>query len=165
MLSYLQSFGGDYRMKIGGVQVNRCEEVLVLPRPKTEPLVFKAHAVLDMDEFFELCPKPTTPQKITPNGKEDNVTAAHIVALTKWGERRYQYILLKTLEPSNIEWETVDMAKPSTWGNWIDEFKNAGLADSEINRVQQLVLDANSLNEAKLKAAREAFLLGQGKEA
>jgi len=151
-------------MKIGGVQVNRCEDVLVLPR-KGEDIVFKAHAVLGMDEFHELCPKPVTPQKITPNGKEDNVTAQHIKELTKWGERRYQYIVLKTLEPSNIEWDSVDVSKPSTWDNWIEDFKKAGLSDAEINRVQSLVLDANSLNESKLKAAREAFLLGQGKEA
>ena len=45
-------------MKIGGVQVTGpSEEVLVLPR-EPEPIVFRAVAVPDMEEFHKLCPEP-----------------------------------------------------------------------------------------------------------
>jgi hypothetical protein len=150
-------------MKVGGVEVTKCEEVLVLPRLNGEDLVFRAQAVPTMDEFEEVCPKPKPAQRLVKGGvKQDHITDAYLDEVRKWGERRYAFICLKSLEPSDIEWSTVDMEKPSTWTNWMDECRAAGLSDTEINRVQTLVLDANALNEAKLKQARESFLLGQG---
>jgi hypothetical protein len=149
-------------MKIGGVEVTKCEEVLVLPRPGDD-LVFKAQAVPNMEEFDTLCPKPEPAKRLVKGGKkEDHITDEYVRQIEQWGERRYAYICVKSLEPSEIEWGEVDPKKPSTWPKWIEELREAGLSDVELNRVQTLVLDANALNEAKLKAARESFLRGQG---
>jgi len=152
-------------MKIGGVTISRSEEVLVLPRTDGD-LVFKAAAVLSMDEFDAVCPQPTPPTKITKNGKEKNFDAKNFVkALEIWSERRYQYICIKSLEPSNIEWSEVDLHKPGTYSKWTTELLEAGIAQTEMNRIQNCILDANALNEARLKEAREAFLRGQGNKA
>lgn len=152
-------------MKIGGVEVTKCEEVLVLPRHSGD-LVFRAEAVPNMEEFELLCPKPEPPKRLVKGGKrEDHITADFVKQVEQWSERRYAYICIKSLEPSDIEWDEVDIKKPQTWSKWMSELREAGLSDVEVNRVQTLVLDANSLNESKLKAAREAFLLGQGVEA
>lgn len=152
-------------MKIGGVTVSQHEEVLVLPRTDGD-IVIKAAAVLSMDEFDALCPQPEPPTKITKNGKEKNFDAKNFVkSLEIWSERRYQYICLKSLEPSMIEWDTVDLQVPASWAKWTSELLEAGISQTEMNRIQQCILDANALNEAKLNQAREAFLRGQGKKA
>ncbi len=152
-------------MKIGGVTVSQNEEILVLPRHDGD-IVIKAAAVLSMDEFDAVCPQPEPPVKITKNGKEKNFDAKNFVkALEVWSERRYQYICLKSLEPSNIEWDKVDIQSPGTWAGWTTELLDAGISQTEMNRIQNCILDANALNEAKLKAAREDFLRGQGSKA
>lgn len=153
-------------MKIGGVEVTKCEEVLVLPRINGADLVFKAVAVGSMDEFDELCPKPQPAMRVTKGGvKEPHLNEAYMKALEAYGTRRYAFICLRSLEPSDIEWETVKLDDPSTWSKWMEELEQAGLSDVELQRVQTLVLDANALNEAKLKEARDSFLRGQGQEA
>jgi hypothetical protein len=68
---------------------------------------------------------------------------------------------LRSLEPSNIEWETVDIDDPGTWLNWDVELKAAGISDVEGQRIINLVMAANSLDEKKVEEARQAFLLGQ----
>ncbi|MCP4896249.1 MAG: hypothetical protein GY906_04670 [bacterium] len=152
-------------MKIGGVSVSRSEEILVLPRINGD-LVFRACAVMSMDDFDALCPKPEPPTRITKDGREPDYDSKNFMSVMKsWSERRYAYICVKSLEPSNIEWTNVDLEKPATWPNWIDELQEAGIASTELNRVQNLILEANALNEAKLKEARDAFLRGQGNQA
>lgn len=151
-------------MKVGGVEVTKCEEVLVLPRMSGD-LVFKAAAVSSMEPFKELCPKPEPATRIKKGGvKEPHITPEYLDQIDEWSKRRYAYICVKSLEPSEIEWDEVDLLIPGTWTKWMTELESAGLSDVELQRVQQVVLDANSLNEVKLKAARESFLLGQGEE-
>lgn len=149
-------------MKIGGKLVTPNEEVLILPRTLGDNIVIRAVAV-DMDSFEDMYPKPQLPKRIVRGGVEDNPDSpAYIEAITSWGDRRFEYMVLKSLEPSDIEWETVKMDKPATWKNWTKELQEAGFATTECNRIINCVLTANSLNEAKLVAAREAFLRGQG---
>ena len=152
-------------MKIGGVEVTTSEEVLVLPRAMGDDIVIVAVAA-DMENFEDMYPKPQLPKRIVRGGVEDDVDSpAYVAALESWGNRRFEYLVLKSLEPSKIEWETIDMDKPNTWKNWSKELQEAGFASTECNRIVNCVLTANSLNEAKLRIARERFLRGQGKEA
>ena len=67
---------------------------------------------------------------------------------------------IKSLEPTEIEWQRVDIDKPETWLLWTEELKDAGLSEVEVQRVIILVMQANSLDENKLRKAREAFLHG-----
>jgi len=71
------------------------------------------------------------------------------------------YLVIRSLECNEIEWDNVDVTQPATWKNWSDELKAAGLSDVECGRVVTCVLNANSLNEAKVQEAIDSFLLGR----
>jgi hypothetical protein len=114
-----------------------------------------------MKEFEEACPIPKPPTKTTKDGIEPIVNdPTYKLNLEKYAERRMSYTVLKSLEPSEIEWETVFMDNPKTWPNWETELRAAGFSDIEVQRMTMCVLQANSLDESKLKAAREVFLHG-----
>jgi hypothetical protein len=150
-------------MKIAGIDPKSlCNEVLlVLPRGESE-LVFRAKGLPNMDEFEALCPKPNPPGKMTRDGwvpMPEDPTYQQLISA--WGQTRLGYMIVKSLEPSQIEWDTVNLADPSTWKNWSADLRGGGLSDIECQRVMNIVLEANCLDEAKLKKAREVFLRGQ----
>lgn len=150
-------------MKIGGVDpiTLPTEVFLVLPRGDTE-LVFRAQPVKSMDAFEVLRPRPAAPGKMTRDGfvpMPENPTYQALLAL--WAKQRLGYMVLQSLKPSKIEWDTVKEDDPRSWPNWSTDLGNAGLNDVETQRVLNLVLEANCLDDAKLKKAREVFLVGQ----
>jgi hypothetical protein len=153
-------------MKVNGVEVKGpAEEVLVLPRPTSEDLIFRAKAVLDMDEFYKMVPEPKAKARLVGGkGWEENLDDPdYIRQLGEYGDLRFAWLVIKSLEPSNIEWDRVNIEKPSTWKLWTEEMKDGGVSQTEINRVINCVATANSLNEQKLEAARESFLQGLAK--
>lgn len=149
-------------MRIGGVEVKGpAEEVLVLPRLDGNNIVFRAKAVMDMDEFEALCPLPKPPGKLTKDGwQADEKDKTYQEILHTHGEKRFAYMVVKSLEPSDIEWETVKPDNPSSWLKWQEELQQAGISSTEINRIIVCVMQANALDESKLKEAREVFLRG-----
>jgi len=154
-------------MKMNGVKLE-CpnEAILVLPRPDGD-LVFKARAILDYDEFDKICPEPNAPVKVLKGGKKEvnRADLDYIRAVNEVNERRMAWIVLKSLAATeDLEWETIDMIRPETWLNYAQELKDSGFSVIEINKIVGLALQANALDEAKLEAARAAFLAGQGKE-
>lgn len=152
-------------MKINGVEVKGpAEEILVLPRPTSEDLVFRAVAVQDTSQFDVLCPPPKPKARLQAGGwKEAIDDPAYIEAMVKHGQLRFAWMLLKSLQPSNIEWDTVKPEQPSTWLNWEADLKAGGLSQTEVNHVVNCVASANALNEQKLEAARQNFLRGLAK--
>jgi len=153
-------------MKIGGVEIQGpAEEVLVLPRLEGENIVIRARAVADMDEFEALCPLPTPPGIRTKDGWKPNANdETYMQRVQQHGELRFAYMVLKSLEPSNVEWEKINISDPSTWMEWQKELKEAGISSTEVNRIIVCVMQANALDEAKLKEAREVFLRGPVQE-
>jgi len=150
-------------MKIAGVDPKSlCNEcVLVLPRGD-EQIVFRAVGLRDMEEFNALCPQPQPPGKRTRDGFVPNVNdPTYQQMTTEWGKKRFGYMLIKSLEASEIEWDTVSLSNPKTWTVWEEDLRNGGLTQIEINRVAALVLEANSLDDEKLSKARERFLVGR----
>jgi hypothetical protein len=149
-------------MKIGKVEVTRCEEILVLPRPSGD-LVFRAVACTCMDEFDKVVKEPKCPGITTRDGfKEDPDDENYKSVLAAYYEKRYAFMAINSLIPSEIEWAEVDLDKPKTWKNWDKELGEAGLSTMEIGRVNRCIMVANSLDEEKIAQARENFLLGQG---
>lgn len=150
-------------MKIGGVDPKTlCNEVLlVLPRGETD-LVFRARGLKDMDVFNAKCPQPKPPGKLTRDGHvpmpEDPTFQ---VVLGEWAKKRLGYIVVNSLKPSNIEWDSVKDDDPRTWTNWEKDLRDGGLSEIECSRVLAVVMEANALDEDKLRKAREVFLLGQ----
>lgn len=149
-------------MKIGGNEVKgSCEEYLVLPRLDQPDIVFHAVAIMSMDEFDQMCPTPKPKPVLKAGGWEERYDDPdYMESLEKYAELRYAYILLKSLEPSGIEWDSVDAGKPSSWLNWRKDLVAAGFNSTEINRIVNCVSAANALDEDKLADARESFLRG-----
>ena len=149
-------------MKIGGVTVTPPED-LILPIPRgSNFLVFRIRPLPDMDEFEKFVKEPSPPAVLTKDGKKlDTDEPGYKQQLANYAKQKLGYMVIKSLEPSDIEWETVDPENPSTWINWQEDFKNAGFTSVEVNTIFNFVLEANTLSEEKLKKARESFLLGQ----
>jgi hypothetical protein len=151
-------------MKIGGIDPKSMptEVFLVLPRGEQE-IVFRARGVPDYVEFHKLCPEPKAPKINKPKeGWVDNVDEPGYKDMMKtYGLKRFAWLVINSLEPSEIEWETVTIDKPSTWLGWEKEMRNSGFSQVECNRIQALVMEANCLDEDKLEKARESFLAGQ----
>jgi hypothetical protein len=149
-------------MKIAGRQsFGLPEEILVLPRPG-EPIVFIARGLPDLDDFEKLCPEPQPPGKLTKDGWVPNPDDKGYKAIVAaYHKKRLAYMVIKSLEPTEIEWDHVSLDNPATWTNWDKELKAEGLTQVEVNRVIQIVLEANCLSEDKLKAAREGFQRGR----
>lgn len=150
-------------MKIGGIDPKTlCNEcLLVLPRSE-QNLVFRARGLKDMDAFNAQCPQPKPPGKMTRDGYvplDNDPTYQQI--LGEWAKKRLGFIIINSLEPSQIEWDTVSLSDPRTWTNWEKDLREGGLSEVECSRVLALVMEANALDEAKLQKARETFLLGQ----
>ena len=149
-------------MKIAGVQPNGpAEEVLVLPRANGD-ITFTARAVLDMKPFHDQCPLPKAPARMVAGGKwESNADSpSYRKQIEKHSELRLAYLVINSLQ--EIEWDTVDPDDPKTWLNWSEDLRAEKFSENEINRILVLCMQANCLDELKLKAAREAFLHGQG---
>lgn len=150
-------------MKIKGKKIySRNYEVVVLPRPNDENLVFRLQAVCDFTDFDKLYPVPKAPTVIRPGiGRvEDVKSPAYVAAIGARNAARMSYMILKSLEATEgLEWETVFWNDPSTWENYKKELMDAGLADVEISRIIKAAFVANSLDEERIEEARMSFLL------
>jgi hypothetical protein len=154
-------------LNIGGQTINGpSEEILVLPRVKGD-IIITARAVLSMEDFDRYVRAPKAKRAFV-KGK-GNILLTEDPGFKKemetYGEKRFAFMALKSLEPSEIEWQTVKLEEPNTWLGWTEELKSAGLSEIEIQRIVVCVMQANSLDENKLKEARAAFLHGLEAEA
>jgi hypothetical protein len=149
-------------MKIAGIDPKTlCNEVvLVLPRGDAQ-IVFRARGLTDMEEFDAICPVPKPPGKLTKDGWVPQLSdPTYQQVMAEYAKKRLGYIVTRSLEPSQIEWDTVKREDPRTWPNWEQDLKGGGLTQIEANRVLALVMEANALDESKLQKAREVFLAG-----
>ena len=154
-------------MKINGVIIDGPnEELLVLPH-RGQNIPITARAVMNFDEFNATCPPPKPPVKLTRDkGRVDDVDdPGYKEAIELWEEKRSAWIVLESLKPTEIEWSKVDLDKPSTWKHWQQDFQDAGLSTTEVQRIMRLVMEVNCLDESKLEWAREVFLNGQQNQA
>lgn len=148
-------------MKINGKEITKAnEELLVIPRGNGENIVFRAKAVLDMSDFYKICPIPKAPEVMLPGGRKkvDIEDKGYLQELNNYGNMRHSYLIIKSLEPSNIEWDQVKISEPGTWHLYEDELKKAGFNYVEQQLIINCVFTANALNETKLEEARESFL-------
>lgn len=151
-------------MKLKGKKIEGANfEWIVIPRPDGD-LVFRAQAVLDLKGFSDRVAEPKPPKVMLPGGvkKEDVDDQRFKDAVTQYGEMRYAYTIIRSLEATpEFEWDTVKIDDPGTWLNWKAEFQEAGFTVGEINMIQFGIATANGLNQEKLDEARERFLASQ----
>jgi hypothetical protein len=148
-------------MRLHGVKIEgACVEEIIIPRGDDQ-IVLRAQAVLDDDEFNDLCPRPKPQVMLMKGGKKVEKTdaPAYREALNTWGEQRVAWLVIKSLEATEgLEWDTVKVDDPSTWLNYRAELKSAGFSDNEQARILAGVMAANGLSETKVAEARERFL-------
>lgn len=154
-------------MRINGQTVSGPNtDVLVFPRPPVDgenmDIVLKFQAVEDLNDMEEVLQIPQPPTKLVRNEQIKNYgDEAYIAQMHTYSMRRLAYIVLATLKPSNIEWDSVDMKDPTTWMNYVNDFKKAGFSQVEINKVGAKSMEVNALDDNKLEAARQLFLRGR----
>jgi hypothetical protein len=147
-------------MKINGRKLDKIIEVLVIPRQDGD-IVFKAQPVTDYTEFSALCPEPKPPMIKHRDGidRPDFEDKDYKAALDNYATRRTDWMILTSLSATEgIEWEDVCMSDPSTWHLYTKELGKSGLANAEINRIINLVISANGLDQKKIDEATKAFL-------
>lgn len=125
---------------------------------------FLAVPVWDRDEFNQLCPEPMPPVRgYKPDGSKTYDTEGKTPAGVDYkrdiklhGLRWWGYLILKSLEPSNIQWDMVSLDDPETWSLVEDELR-ADLAHYEFGKVTDLVEEANAISLEKLEENRRTF--------
>ncbi len=152
-------------MRLHGQPISKPNvEICPIPRGEGNDIIFKCQAVLDMDEFDQLCPTPKIPLKVIKGNKkvEDPDSPSYKTLLNEYNANRINYIILKSLEATeSLEWDSIKMGDPSTWANYEKEFKASGFSNIEVMRIVNTVMSANCLNEDRIEKARADFLASQ----
>lgn len=150
-------------MKLNGKTIAGANEAfIIIPREVGEDIVFKARAVTDAEDFDKMCPEPDPPVRVFPNGQEVlNVKdPGYLDQVKNHATLRLSWLVLTSLSATeDLVWEKVDITDVTTWNNFRIELSEAGFSTVEVNRIVSECLAVNSLNEEKLQAARERFLL------
>jgi hypothetical protein len=147
-------------MKVNGVTARKREpEVLVFERPATGDIVFLYRQVDkdDLEELEILCPRPTAPGQFTRAGFVANEDEPGFrKSLRTWRSQRNAFVYIRSLEPSNIEWDTVNPEDCTTWLNFENDMRTI-LTPFELGQLVGKLDGMNSLSEERLEAARQAF--------
>jgi len=136
-------------------------EYIVIPR-KPENLVFTAQSVIDYTEFEQLCPEPDVPVMQFAGGesRENPEHPEYIKKQGIWATRRTQWMILQSLKASkDLVWEEVKYDDPETWHLYEKELQESGLNPMEINRIVLGVISACGMNQERIDAATQAFLV------
>jgi hypothetical protein len=148
-------------MKINGKTYTEPNmDYIVIPRSIGD-MVFKVKAVLDLEEFHLLCPKPKPPMGMSVGGQQmpDLSNQAYILSQADYTERRFNYFIVFSLrETEGLEWDTVSYTDPNSWKNYVADLKAAGISEQEINYIVGMCIQVNALNDTKLEEARNRFL-------
>jgi len=156
-------------MKVNGIENKKEAALKHYPVQRGDAiLLFTAQPVWSFDDFHDLCPQPIPgPASVvfTPNGKKVNYECPQYKAdLAEWARKRWGYMILKSLEPSNLELDGISLADPKTWGN-VEEVLRAELSHFEFAGVMKLIDEVNGLDQAKLDENLQNFFTAQAKKA
>jgi hypothetical protein len=153
-------------MKINGQEIPKIQPKKAIFIREPEPIILVCDPIVDWDKFEEICPEPLPPEVILPgNKRERNPDApSHQTALEEHSKKKMAWVVLESLKCNNIEWETVDPDDPETYPLYRDELVESGFTPSEIAYLINTVFEASQLETDDLKAMRESFLVGQGRE-
>lgn len=140
-----------------------CVDYVVVPRNDGD-IVFTVKPVYDFSEFDNLCPLPKagTVHERGKGQRADTDNPRFKEKIAYYSMRKFAWIILESLrDTEGLQWETVQPDDPDTWMNYQKELVDAKFTDKEIAKIIETVLQVNSLDEAKLKEARDRFLAGR----
>lgn len=141
-------------------------ETIVIPKGDDE-YVFKFGCVVDYSEFDSLCPEPIPPEIIKKGGQrvKDVTDKEYIKQLNDYGLKKSHYLFLKSISATeDLEFDTVDIQDPETWGNANEELRTAGFSVMELNCMYEALSSANGLSQSKIDKATKDFLAGAREE-
>jgi len=152
-------------MRLFGKNVNiPPQETVVIPR-QDGVVVFRAAQVTNFEDFDKLCPRPKIPTRLLPGGEvQENVDDPEFKkADNQYFANKMHYTVFRSLQIGmpELEFDTINLSDPSTYGNYEKEFEAAGFTKNEIFQIIQITFDANGLNNAKIQAATKSFLNGR----
>lgn len=148
-------------MKINGKTFTQPPAKEVVIPHGDDMVVFKLQAILDYSEFDALCPLPRPPFRTKVGGESSPVydDPGYRKATEEWALRRSDWMVLKTLEPTEgLEWTEINMSEPSTWGGWRKEMSSAGFTDSMLAHLVSKITEINGLDQEKIEKATRDFL-------
>ena len=155
-------------MKIHGNKIEGPNEVpIVIPRKSKEDIAFIATAVLDYSDHDKINVAPVSPVKTLPGGVQTPMLQdpKYVEDTQEWALRKTHWMVLTSLEATpGLEWESIDMDDPETWGDYQEEMKEAGLSDTEIGLIMSAVIEACGLDQTKIDLATESFLASREME-
>jgi len=152
-------------MKIGGQEVPKDPNYELVPLLRAgQTFMLKLQTVTDFSERDTMLPEPKPSKVLKPGGKETvNLhDPEYLRARNEHTGKMFNWVVLKALAPSEIEWETVDMGDPNTWENWEKELKANGCTDADLGRIIQSVFNVQGLDQDKIDKARDDFLALKG---
>lgn len=137
---------------------------LTITRGKgTEPLVL-TFGPASVDDYEKYYPEPKVPTK-QKRGSDEWIPnpddKKYKEALKKRNDAFRDYTVIKSMEYSKVDWDTVNIADPDTWSNWKEDLKNCGFSAHEIQLVQIAVMEANSYTDQGISESEESFLATQ----
>lgn len=150
-------------MKIAGKTPSKNEDVVVFKRTDGD-IIFKLTPVQNFDAFIAACPTPEVPKQLLPGKGQVGMPndPAYKAAVAHVNVQLMNYIILESVKNTpDLEWETVKMDDPTTWGNWETELREAHFLSPELEYLLQKVLQVNALDDSKLEEARDSFLAEQ----
>lgn len=150
-------------MKLGGRKIsNNNLQVVVLPRNDGD-VVFKFKPVLSTEDFDKLVKMPDMPFVTDAQGTrsfpDDPMYRKQVLEYV--GLKSRWMFLYSISATEGLEWETVNIGDPKTWEHYTEEFKEAGITEIEMQRLNAAFEKVNSLNEEHLEEARNRFLASQ----
>lgn len=151
-------------MKFKGKKPNKGNTVhLVIPRQGNESMHFVAKGIFDYSPFNKEYPEPKPAVRVIKGVESVDLNhPTYTKRFAEWAKMKTHWLILESLKDTpDLEWETVDMDKPTTWGNYEKELEEI-LLPAEVNQVVNAVMEACSLTSQKIEDATEAFLSGAG---
>lgn len=154
-------------LKIGGRTVSGANTgLIVIPRNDGD-IPFKFVAILDDSEYERINVEPKPPRTYVVKEArhvEKTDDPGFVAKHEAWRKTKWDWMFLKSVAPSEIEWQTIKMEDPSTWNQWKVELQEAGFSVGEVNQIEACFFETNMVTEAKLKEARDRFLAQQVSE-
>lgn len=151
-------------LKIGGRVIDGPKTtILAIPREDND-IIFKFIAIGDDTEFEKISPEPIPPKYYSVKEKK-NITnfedKAYKDKMAIRATQKMNWFFLKSVAPSEVEWDTVKLEDPTTYGNWREDLKNAGFSIGEMNAIFEAFMNTNTVTEEKMTEARNRFLASQ----
>lgn len=151
-------------MKFKGKKPNKGNTVqLVIPRQGAESMLFIAKGIFDYGPFNKQFPEPKPAIRIDKGVESVDLNhPTYKKRFAEWASMKTNWLILESLKATpDLEWETVVIDEPETWGNYAKELDEV-LLPAEVNQVVNAVMEACSLTSQKIEEATEAFLSGAG---